>query len=72
HALRATALVSLSVDTLKLLRHLQRSTWKQVASLKIPPRVHEEAERVMLGYVTHLVERRLQSVDFIRRVRDLV
>ncbi|MBE0691316.1 MAG: DNA repair protein RecO, partial [Anaerolineae bacterium] len=51
HALRAIALVSLSVDTLKLLRHLQRSTWKQVASLKIPPRVHEEAERVMLGYV---------------------
>ena len=72
HALRAIALVSLSVDTLKLLRHLQRSTWKQVASLKIPPRVHEEAERVMLGYVTHLVERRLQSIDFIRRVRDLV
>ncbi|MCC6614511.1 MAG: DNA repair protein RecO [Anaerolineae bacterium] len=71
HALRGTALVPLSMDGLKLLRHLQRSTWKQIESLKVPPQIHEEAERVMLGYITHLVERRLQSVDFIRRVRDL-
>lgn len=71
HVLRTAMVVSLSVDALKVLRHLQRSTWKQVASLKVPTRTHEEAERVMLGYVTHLVERRLQSVDFIRKVRDL-
>jgi DNA repair protein RecO (recombination protein O) len=71
HAARAGSLVPISVDTLKLLRHLQRSTWKQVAALRVPPQVHDDAERIMLGYITFLIERKLQSVDFVRRVRDL-
>jgi DNA repair protein RecO (recombination protein O) len=71
HAMQAGSLVPLTIDSLKVLRHLQRSTWKQVANLRIAPALHEDVERIILGYITQLVERRLQSIDFIRRVRGL-
>jgi DNA repair protein RecO (recombination protein O) len=71
HAAQAGSVVPISMDGLKLLRHLQRSTWKAVAALKVPPAAHDDAERVLLGYITTLIERRLQSVDFIRQVRRL-
>lgn len=64
-------LLELDFDTLKLLRHLQRSAddWERVNSLRIKPEQHNRAERIMLGYIAHLLERRLESVDFIRRLR---
>lgn len=64
-------LLELDFDTLKLLRHLQRSAedWERVNSLRIKPQQHTRAERIMLGYIAHLLERRLESVDFIRRLR---
>jgi DNA repair protein RecO (recombination protein O) len=70
HAPRSASLVPLPVDTLKLLRHLQRSTWKQVAGLRVPAHVHADAERIMLGYISYVIERKLQSVDFIRRIQS--
>ena len=68
-ARHATGLVSVSMLTLKLLRHMQRSPFSQVESLNMPPYLHQSLERLMLGYIVNLLERRLQSVDFIRRVR---
>lgn len=65
-----TAVVPVRMVTLKLLRHMQRSAYNQVKTLAISPALHEEAERVLLGYITFLLERRLQSVDFIRRIRS--
>ncbi len=59
----------ISMNALKLLRHLQRSRYDTVRTLKVPPAVHDEAERVMLAYITYLLERRLQSVDFLKRIR---
>jgi len=55
--------------TLKLLRHMQRSPYSHVRALDITPELHDDAERLMLGYLTYLLERKLQSVDFIRRIR---
>lgn len=68
-ARHTTALTPVTVTTLKLLRHLQRSPYDQVRSLEIPAAPHNDIERLMLGYITFLLERRLQSVDFIRRIR---
>jgi len=68
-AKNSTALVPLSLNALKLLRHLQRSPYSQVQALQISPQLHTEVERLMLGYITYLLERRLQSVDFIRKIR---
>jgi hypothetical protein len=40
-----------------------------VEQLEISPQLHSDVERLMLGYITYVLERRLQSVDFIRRIR---
>ena len=66
-----SALVSLEIETLKILRHLQRSVgdYDQVASLRLSPEQHAGVERILLGYIVHLLESNLQSVDFIRRLR---
>ena len=66
-----SALISLESDTLKLLRHLQRhaENYARVDSLRITPEQHSDAERVLLGYLTYLLESKLQSIDFIRRLR---
>lgn len=65
-------LMEIDFDTLKLLRHLQRSagSWGRVSSLRVTPAQHNGTERIMLGYITHLLERKLESVDFIRRLRQ--
>ncbi len=69
-AKHASSLVPLSLNTLKLLRHMQRSSYAQVKTLTTPQNIHNELERIMLGYITYLLEKRLQSVDFIRRIRQ--
>ncbi len=71
HASQGSSFIPISMNTVKLLRHLQRSPFEKVASLVVPASVHEDADRVMVGYITYLLERRLQSVDFIRRLRYL-
>ncbi len=61
----------ISMTALKLLRHMQRSPYQQVKALRLSPAIHDEAERILLGYITSILERKLQSVDFIRQVRSL-
>jgi len=57
---------------LKLLRHLQRNakSYRRVGSLRLSRSQHDKAERIMQGYISHLLERKLASVDFIRRLRQ--
>lgn len=62
-------LVPLALPTLKILRHLQRSDYAQVDSLHLTPAQHDDVERILLGYLENLLERRLQSVEFVRRLR---
>ena len=69
HAGRGASTVPIPMTTLKLLRHMQRSPYNQVKSLAISPVLHDDVERIILSYITFLLERRLQSVEFIRRVR---
>jgi DNA repair protein RecO (recombination protein O) len=64
------AVIPVKMLTLKLLRHMQRSPYPQVRTLTIEPTLHDEVERLLLGYMTFLLERKLQSVDFIRRIRQ--
>lgn len=68
-ARHSSSLFNLSLPALKLLRHMQRSPYSHVQSLHIPEELHRELERLMLGYLTFILEHRLQSVDFIRRIR---
>lgn len=65
----ASGLTPIRVDTLKLLRHMQRSPFEQVAALNVPNALHMQVERILLNTITYLLERQLQSIDFIRRIR---
>ena len=66
-------LLPIELDTLKLLRHLQRNAEKyaEVASLRLSAEEHLRAERLMLAYIAHLLERRLVSVAFLQRLRGV-
>jgi DNA repair protein RecO (recombination protein O) len=69
HGHEGRSAVPIAVTTLKLLRHMQRSPYSHVKTLTVSPELHDAAERVLLGYITYVLERKLQSVDFIRRIR---
>lgn len=60
---------ALSLNALKVLRYLQSRPWDAVQVLQLSGLLHQELERVMLGYITFLLEQRLQSVEFLRRLR---
>jgi len=68
-AARGTSFIPLPLLTLKVMRHLQRSPYAQIKALNVSPALHDDLERVLQGYSSHLLERRLQSADFIRRLR---
>lgn len=70
-AAHTAGLIELPMRTLKVLRHMQRNPYEQVAALNIANSLHIDLERVMLGYLRYILESRLQSADFIRRVRQL-
>jgi DNA repair protein RecO (recombination protein O) len=63
-------LVPVSVNALHALRALQREPWERVRALQLNEPLHTEIERIMLGYLIALLELRLQSVDFIRKLRS--
>ncbi|NWF67883.1 MAG: DNA repair protein RecO [Chloroflexi bacterium] len=69
HRATSSSLVTLPLTILKLLRHMQRSPFAQVKALQITTALHDQAERLLLGYITFLLERKLQSVEFIQRIR---
>jgi DNA repair protein RecO (recombination protein O) len=63
-------LTPISVDALKYLRHFQRSTYAEATKARPPADVQQEAEKLMQGYFTYLLERQLNTPEFIRRIRS--
>ena len=59
----------LSLNALKVLRFLQTREWEICRLLRLNPSTRSEIERVMSGYITYHLERKLKSVDFIHRLR---
>jgi DNA repair protein RecO (recombination protein O) len=60
----------ISVGALRLLRHLQRSTYPEARRLALSPEVDREVEQLMNHYITYLLERSLNTPAFLRRVRS--
>lgn len=60
-----------SLDGLKFIRHLQRSSYREAARATIPDAVRREMESLLQGYVTYLLERSLNSPEFLQKVRRL-
>jgi DNA repair protein RecO (recombination protein O) len=58
-----------TMNMLRFLRHYQRSTFREASRVPLPPDVMRELEALMNFYLTYLLERRLNSPDFLREVR---
>ncbi len=62
---------SISLEMLKYLRHLQRSTYAEARKARIPPLVQVEMESLLGRYFTHLLERQLNTPQFIRSIKNM-
>jgi DNA repair protein RecO (recombination protein O) len=63
-------LKSISVDTLKYLRHFQRSSYAEASRARPSPEVQKEAEVLMQGYFTYLLERELNTPGFLKKIKE--
>lgn len=59
---------AVSLAALKFLRHFQRSKYSEVLHVNIEPKVRAEMVSLMGYYITYILERRLNSPDFIKIV----
>lgn len=59
-----------SLHALKYLRHFQRSSYREAARAVISPQINQEMENLLQTYLTHTLERGLNSPAFLRRVRQ--
>ena len=59
-----------SVGALRVLRHLQRSSYAEARRLPLSPTVDRELESLMQHYLTYILERGLNTPAFLRRVRS--
>lgn len=63
-------LAGISLETLKYLRHFQRSSYRDASRANPGSEVRREAETLMQGYFTYLLERELNSPGFIKRIKS--
>ena len=59
----------IQVDVLRYLRHLQRSNWVKVQDIAIPEGIEKELADLLERYLTYLLERKLNSPEFLREVQ---
>jgi len=59
-----------SARILKYLRHFQRSSLTDLLALNIPPGLQKDLEESIRYYLDHTLESRLNSPDFINRIRE--
>jgi DNA repair protein RecO (recombination protein O) len=59
----------ISMKALKILRHLQRSTYGEATRARMEPSVQTEVESLLQYYWTYLLERNLNSPAFLSIVR---
>ncbi len=59
----------ISLPAVRLLRHLQRSSYREARRLRLTSAVDREVEQLMQAYFTYLLERSLNTPSFLRQVR---
>ena len=57
------------VDTLRYLRHFQRSAWPEARKAQPAEATHQELEALLQAYFAYLLERALYTPAFLRRIR---
>jgi len=58
-----------SVEALKYLRHFQRSSYPEAQRARLAAGTRKEIEALMQAYLTYLLERGLNTPEFIRRIQ---
>lgn len=71
HARSGRVVAPLNLLTLKTLRYLQTRDYDVIKKLRVDSVLHLDLERTLQNYVVHLLERRLKSIEFIRRLRRI-
>ncbi|MEM7798057.1 MAG: DNA repair protein RecO [Chloroflexota bacterium] len=59
----------ISAGALKVLRYLQSRPWDTVKNLQLRRLLHSELEEIMHYYIAFHLERKLRSIDFLKRLR---
>ena len=60
----------ISMNTLKYLRHFQRSSYQEAARATLSSELNRDLEQFMQRYITYILERDLNTPAFITRVKD--
>jgi DNA repair protein RecO (recombination protein O) len=66
-----SALISLSLTVLKVLRFMQSEEWSEVRRLRLAGPLAGEVERLLHSYTAYQLERELKSTRFVDQVRQL-
>lgn len=61
---------AITMQTLKFLRHFQRSNFREASRAELSPAVQREMESLLQHYLTYLLERRLNTPGFLNEVRS--
>lgn len=59
-----------SVDAMKIMRYLQKSTFASGPRLRLKPELRNELEHIMRSYTRYLLERDLKSAEFVHNVTN--
>jgi len=60
---------AVSMEVLKYLRHFQRSSYNETRRAHPEPQVRKEIETLVQGYLTYLLERGLNTPEFMRKIQ---
>lgn len=61
---------SVDPDALRYMRHFQRSNWQKIAAVVIPRGIETRLADLVERFLTYLLERKLNTPDFLKEVRD--
>jgi DNA repair protein RecO (recombination protein O) len=61
--------IAASQDTLRYLRHFQRSNYKSIESIQMPPKVRAALQRILGAYLASILEWQLKTPAFQQQVR---
>jgi len=59
-----------SINALRFLRHFQRSSYVEASRARVSPSIQLELESLFQHYLTYLLERALNTPDFLRTIRQ--
>jgi DNA repair protein RecO (recombination protein O) len=60
----------ISMDALRYMRHFQRSSYAEALRADPSPNVRQEVETILNHYLTYLLERGLNSTEFLKQIRE--